>query len=196
MNNKLQELTDKIYNEGVEKGNEEAAKLIAQAEAKAKAIIEEATKKAQEIETLAQNKASELDKNTRSELKLFAQQAVNVLKTEITDLLSDQISTDSVKAATTDKAFMQGIIVNLCDQWAKNDTVCIETKDAKALEAYFQANAKELLNSGVSIKEANGIKTDFAVTLTKGGYKMTFGDAEFIAYFKEFLRPQLVEMLF
>lgn len=196
MNNKLQELTDKIYNEGVEKGNEEAAKIIAQAESKAKAIIEEATKKAQEITTLAQTKAAELDKNTRSELKLFAQQAVNVLKTEITDLLSDKISSDSVKAATTDKAFMQGIIVNLCEQWVKNDTVCIETKDAKALEAYFQANAKHLLNSGVSIKEANGIKTDFAVTLTKGGYKMTFGDAEFIAYFKEFLRPQLVEMLF
>ena len=29
MENKIQELTDKIYREGVEKGNEEAQKLIA-----------------------------------------------------------------------------------------------------------------------------------------------------------------------
>ena len=36
MENKIQELTDKIYREGVEKGNEEAQKLIAKAEADAK----------------------------------------------------------------------------------------------------------------------------------------------------------------
>ena len=36
MENKIQELTDKIYREGIEKGNEEAQKLIAKAEAEAK----------------------------------------------------------------------------------------------------------------------------------------------------------------
>ena len=35
MENKIQELTDKIYREGIEKGNEEAQKLIAKAEAEA-----------------------------------------------------------------------------------------------------------------------------------------------------------------
>ena len=32
MENKIQELTDKIYREGVEKGNEEAQRLIANAQ--------------------------------------------------------------------------------------------------------------------------------------------------------------------
>ena len=32
MENKIQELTDKIYREGVEKGNEEARRLIANAQ--------------------------------------------------------------------------------------------------------------------------------------------------------------------
>jgi hypothetical protein len=32
--------------------------------------------------------------------------------------------------------------------------------------------------------------------LRASGYKITFGDAELLAYFKEFLRPKLVEMLF
>ncbi len=35
MENKIQELTDKIYREGVEKGNEEAQKLIAKAQEEA-----------------------------------------------------------------------------------------------------------------------------------------------------------------
>ncbi len=45
MENKIQELTDKIYREGVEKGNEEAQRLIANAQEEAKKIIEDATKR-------------------------------------------------------------------------------------------------------------------------------------------------------
>lgn len=46
MENKIQELTDKIYREGVEKGNEEAQKLILKAQEEAKKIVENAQKEA------------------------------------------------------------------------------------------------------------------------------------------------------
>ena len=46
MDTKIQELTEKIYQEGVEKGNEEAARIIAEAEARKKVLIEEAEAKA------------------------------------------------------------------------------------------------------------------------------------------------------
>ena len=42
MDSKLQELTDKIYTEGVEKGKEEAAKIVEKANAEAKAIVAKA----------------------------------------------------------------------------------------------------------------------------------------------------------
>ncbi|MDD3478869.1 MAG: hypothetical protein PHI42_00570 [Paludibacteraceae bacterium] len=196
MNNKLQELTEKIYLEGVEKGKVEAAQLIADAEHEAKAIIAKAQAEADKIKAEAAKNASELDKNTKSELKLFAEQSVNAIKTEITNLLSDKIASDAVKAATSDKVFMQKTITALVEQWAKEGNVTIEAKDAKALTDYFMANAKELLNKGVSINEVKGLKTDFAIAPAQGGYKITFGDDEFIAYFKEFLRPKLVELLF
>ena len=196
MNNKLQELTEKIYLEGVEKGKVEAAQLIADAEHEAKAIIAKAQAEADKIKAEAAKNASELDKNTKSELKLFAEQSVNAIKTEITNLLSDKIASDAVKAATSDKVFMQKTITALVEQWAKEGNVTIEAKDAKALTDYFMANAKELLNKGVSINEVKGLKTDFAIAPAPGGYKITFGNDEFIAYFKEFLRPKLVELLF
>jgi V/A-type H+/Na+-transporting ATPase subunit E len=196
MNNKLQELTEKIYLEGVEKGKVEAAQLIADAEHEAKAIIAKAQAEADKIKADAVKNASELDKNTKSELKLFAEQSVNAIKTEITNLLSDKIASDAVKAATSDKVFMQKTITALVEQWAKEGNVTIEAKDAKALTDYFMANAKELLNKGVSINEVKGLKTDFAIAPAQGGYKITFGNDEFIAYFKEFLRPKLVELLF
>ena len=196
MNTKLQELTDKIYLEGVEKGNEEAKAIVAKATAEAEEIKSKAEAQAQKIIADAQAKSAELTKNTQSELKLFSQQSVNALKSEITDLICGSIVSASVKAATSDKAFMQKTILSLVQEWGKNQSITIETSDAKALTDYFLANAKELLNKGVKITEANGVKADFAIIPEKEGYKITFGDAEFIAYFKEFLRPKLVEMLF
>lgn len=192
----LSELTDKIYAEGVEKGNAEAQQIVEKANAKAADIVAEAEKKAAAVIAEAEGKAADLDKKTRAELKLYAEQSVNAVKTEIVNLLSDQIAADSVKAATADAKFMQGLITKLAEQMAKDGEVLIETKDAEALKKYFTANAKGLLEKGVKISEVKGIKTDFTIQPAKGGYKLAFGDAEFIAYFKEMLRPQLVEMLF
>ncbi len=192
----LQELTDKIYAEGVEKGNAQAQQIIDNANAKAAEIVAAAEKEAQAKIANAEKKAQELDKNTRAELKLFSEQSVNALKTEVTNLLTDKVASDSVKAATADPKFMQSIIAKLAQEMAKDGNVTIDAKDAEALKAYFAANAKDLLNKGVKIEEVKGIKTDFAIVPEKGGYKLNFGDKEFVEYFKEFLRPQLIELLF
>ena len=45
MENKIQELTDKIYREGVEKGNEEAQRLVSEAQVQAEKLIEDAKSK-------------------------------------------------------------------------------------------------------------------------------------------------------
>ena len=192
----LSELTDKIYAEGVEKGNVEAQQIVEKANAKAAEIVLEAEKKAAALVAAAESKSADLDKKTRAELKLYAEQSVNAVKTEITNLLADKIATESVKAATSDAKFMQSLIAKLAEQMAKQGEVHIEAKDAESLKKYFAANVKGILDNIVTISEVKGIKTDFTIQPAKGGYKLAFGDAEFIAYFKEMLRPQLVEMLF
>jgi V/A-type H+-transporting ATPase subunit E len=196
MNDTLKELTDKIYFEGVEKGKEEAATLLAKAREEAAAIVEKAKADSADILQKAKKDAEELDKNTRSELKLFAKQSVEALKTEITNLVNGKIVADSVKAALTDKDFMQKVVLTFVQEWAKKEKITIETAEAEALTAYFAANAKSLLNDKVHIKEVNGRKADFTLQLEQGSYKITFGEEEFVAYFKEFLRPKLVELLF
>ena len=42
MQNKLQELTDRLYQEGLSKGKEEGARLVETAQSEAQAIIEKA----------------------------------------------------------------------------------------------------------------------------------------------------------
>ncbi|MBR1923461.1 MAG: hypothetical protein IJ838_06925 [Paludibacteraceae bacterium] len=193
---KLEELTQKIYAEGVEKGNAQAEQIVEKAKADAAAIVENAEKQAADILAKAQNKAAELDKNTRSELRLYAEQSVNAIKTAITDLINGKVVTDNIQAATADPKFMQSLILKMAEQMMQNGNVTIEAKDAQSLRTYFEQNAKALLNQGLTITEVKGIKTDFQIQSAQGGYKLSFGEQELVAYFKEFLRPQLIEMLF
>lgn len=196
MENKIQELTDKIYREGVEKGNEEARRLIANAQEEAKKIVEDANKEAESIIASSRKSADELTENTKSELKLFAGQAVNALKSEIATMVTDKIVTAPVKEFAQNKDFLNAFIVALASKWSVDEPIIISTSDAESLKKYFAANAKALLDKGVTIEQVNGIKALFSVSPADGSYKVNFGEEEFMNYFKAFLRPQLVEMLF
>lgn len=192
----LSELTNKIYAEGVEKGNQEAQRIVDEANAKAAQIVAKAEKEASDKLAKAQKQAQELEAHTKAELKLYTEQALNALKTAVVDLLNGEIAKGNVKAATSDAKFMQSIIAKIAESMAKDGEVRIETKDTDALKKYFAANAKALLDKGVKIEEVKALKTDFQIVNEKGGYKLAFGDAEFEAFFKAFLRPQLIELLF
>lgn len=192
----LSELTDKIYAEGVEKGNQEAQRILDEANAKAAQIVAKAEKDAAEKVAKAEKKAAELDAQTKAELKLYTDQALNAVKTAVVDLINGEVVKENVKAATADAKFMQSVITKMAESMAKDGDVRIETKDAEALRKYFAANAKAVLDKGVKIEEVKGLKTDFQIVSEKAGYKLAFGAAEFEAFFKAFLRPQLIELLF
>ena len=196
MENKIQELTEKIYREGVEKGNDEANRLISNAREEAAKIIEDARKEADAIILAARKNATEISENTQSEIKLFAGQALNALKTEVTSLLSNQVVSDAVKNFVSDKEFLNKFIVTLAEKWVSDEPIVISTADAEGLKKYFATKAKEVLDKGVKIEQVNGIKSIFSISHADGSYKVNFGEEEFENYFKDFLRPQLVEMLF
>jgi len=196
MENKIQELTDKIYHEGVEKGNEEAKMLIHNAKDEAEKIIAEARKEADALKNEAQKKTIEMKDNTQAELKLFANQSLNALKTEITNLISDKIISSSIKEVLADKEFLNKFILTIAQQWTSDESIVISTADADSLNSFFTAKAKNLLDKGLKIEQVNGQKALFSIAPSNGAYNINFGEEEFENYFKSFLRPQLIEMLF
>jgi V/A-type H+-transporting ATPase subunit E len=196
MDTRIQELTRKIYEEGVEKGKSESDRLISEATAEKAAILAAAKEEARQIIETAEREAASLRKNTEAELKLFASQALETLKSEIADLITGRIVKSNVKAAVGDKAFIQKLILETSREWVKSGGITIETAASDDLIKYFESNAKDLLLKSVNIEKVNGKDTSFTIKPAGGSYKVTFGEEEFIAFFKEFLRPQLVEMLF
>jgi len=195
MDNKVQEITEKIYREGVEKGQAEAQKIVEAAEAEKVALLKKAQHEAEKIVADAKKSAEELNRNTQSELQLYAGRALEALKSEIANLLTGSIVDVAVNAAVNNE-WLQKLMLTLATDWITKENVVIQTADAAALTQYFAQQAQGLLNKGVKIEQVNGKPTAFAIMPADKGFKVQFGEAEFAAYFREFLRPQLVEMLF
>ncbi len=193
---KIKELTEKLYQEGVEKGQAEAQRIIDEAKAKAEEIVAEAKEQAAAIEAKAKKEAVELDANTKNELKLYTNQALNALKSEVANVLTDKVVAGSVADLVADKDFLGRFTVALAEQWVAQEPVVISTTDADQLKDYFKAHAKALLDKGVTIEKVAGVNALFTIAPADGSYRINFGKEEFESYFKAFLRPQLVEMLF
>jgi len=195
MDNKVQEITDKIYREGVEKGQEEAQKIVEIAEATKAEMLKKAQQEAEKIVADAKKSADELIKNTKSELQMYAGRAVEALKSEIANLLTTSI-VDTAISATVNNEWLQKLMLTLATDWVTKEDVVIQTADAATLTQYFAKHANDLLGKGVQIEQVNGKTAGFTIMPADKGFKVQFGEAEFATYFKEFLRPQLVEMLF
>lgn len=196
MESKIQELTEKLLREGVEKGNAEAAQIVAAAKEHAAQIIAEAKSKAAEIEADGKKSVKTLEANTKAEFKMYATQALNALKSEVANVVGDKIVKEAVGSVTSDKDFMNEFILKMAEKWGSGEEIVISTKDAASLKALFAKKAKALLDKGVKIEQVNGLPAAFSIQPADGSYKVNFGDAEFEEYFKGFLRPQLVEMIF
>ncbi len=193
---KIQELTEKILREGVEKGQAEADRIIQEAKQQAEKILQEARQQAQDIAAQAQKKAAETDANTRNELKMYTSQALSALKSEVTNVLTDGVVKEAVAGLAANPDFLGQFAVALAEKWSANEPIVISSSEADSLKAYFAAKAKALLDKGVTINKVNGKDTLLTIAPADGSYKVNFGKEEFETYFKNFLRPQLIEMLF
>jgi len=118
MDNRLQELTEKIYREGLEKGNQEAEKIVSAAKAQAEEIIKRARVEENRILEEAKKASAEMRENTMVELKLSMRQAMNNLRQEITDLISKKVTSQAIKGIADDPAFIRDILLAVASNWS------------------------------------------------------------------------------
>ena len=202
MENKLQELTKKLYDEGLSKGRKEAEILLADANAKAKKIVAEAEAEAERIRKKAQSDAEDLRKNTLTELSLAGKQVIGAIKADVQDLIVTKAIDESVKTASLDPKFVEEMLVAVAKNWSGSSTEKIslqamlpkemEEKLGKALKQSVQA----ALGSEMEITFSDGVKSGFKIGPKQGGYYISFTDDSFNALLGEYLRPKVSEMLY
>jgi V/A-type H+-transporting ATPase subunit E len=200
MENKLQELTEKIYQEGLNKGNEEAEKITGNARKEADEIIKKAKNEAEQIIQDAEKKAKELKENAESELKLSSRQAVNSLKQQITDLISGKILDQPVTETFKDQDFVKKLIETLVNKWNPADEealqVILPADKEKEMEKFISSSSNNTLKKGVKLVFDEETGSGFQIGPADGSYKISFTDEDFNAFFKDYLRPRLTGLLF
>ncbi|MGP1500111.1 MAG: hypothetical protein ACTTIW_06880 [Porphyromonas sp.] len=196
MDSQIQALTEKVYQEGVLKGEQEAAKILADANAQAEQVERDARARAEQIIAEAQRSASELKSNTERELKLNASKLIEATKASIVDVLAGRIAGDSVQALTANPELLQRVVLEIAKGFDLKHGVEITSNQAEELKAYFAQNAKALLEEGLTIKQVAGKATQYTIRPQNGSFKVEIGEQEFIELFKSILRPQLAQELF
>ena len=127
---------------------------------------------------------------------MYTTQALNALKSEIANVVTGRLVGEATEKLAKDKDFLQRFTVALASKWVESEPITISSQEADELKAYFAAQAKGLLEKGVTIEKVNNTDTLFTIAPADGSYKVNFGKEEFENYFKAFLRPLLVDMLF
>ena len=196
MDSQIQALTEKVYQEGVLKGEQEAAKILADANAQAEQVERDARTRAEQIIAEAQRSASELKSNTERELKLNASKLIEATKASIVDVLAGRIAGDSVQALTANPELLQRVVLEIAKGFDLKHGVEITSNQAEELKAYFAQNAQALLEDGLTIKQVAGKATQYTIRPQNGSFKVEIGEQEFVELFKSILRPQLAQELF
>lgn len=200
-NNKLQELTQKLYNEGLERGRAEAERLVAEAKESAAKIIAEAKAEAEAIAKAAEDRAEDIAKNAMADIALAGRQAMTKVKAELAEAVIMKTTGAAVKAATADSAFVKEMLLAMANNWTSS-TVDVSLKallpeEKRAeLDAVMQASAAELAKAGIEVGYTKDIKTGFKLGEKNGGYYIAFTDESFDALFKEYLREKVSNILF
>lgn len=202
MQTKLQELTEKIYQEGVNKAKEEADKIVSTAQKEADELVAAAKKQAEGIMKDAEKDAEELKTNSMNELQLSARQLISDTRQKVVNLIETKVVEPEVKASFKDVAFTQEVIQTLVKNWNPKGedrvdvSVLLPKEQQKDFESFFKGKTGEMLGKGVEISFSDKIKGGFKIGPKEGGYLISFSDEDFDNLFRGYLRPRLIEMLF
>ena len=200
MNSKIQQLTETIYNEGVQKAKEEAEAILKEAREKAAGIEKDAQKEAEKKVAEAEEKAQELKKQVDSEIKMTLNQAVSAMKQEITSLITMKVIQPPVKELFSDKDFLQKLISTVVKGWLEKESfdlkVILPEQNREKLEAYFKNNLADELNKGLEVSFAQNMKSGFKIGPADESYLISFTDEDFTNFLKGYLRPKTSQLLF
>ncbi|MCK5171483.1 MAG: hypothetical protein KAQ75_16510 [Bacteroidales bacterium] len=202
MENKLQELTQKLYNEGIEKANTEAEKILAEAKSEADKLKQVADKDAQKIIADAEQKSVEIKKNVDAELNLAAKQTIRTVKQQITDMIVSKVIDEPVKKAFDDEKFVKEIIETVVKNWNPQKkesidlSVLLPADLEKEFAKFFTAKSGKELNANLELSFSDTIKGGFKVGPADGSYKISFSEEDFENFFKSYLRPKTIELLY
>ena len=196
---KLQELTQKLYNEGLSKGKEEGEAILAQAKAQAEDIVKKAQEEAAAIVEKAQKEAADYKIKVEGDVKMASTQAVQATRSGIEKLIVAK-ATEPVKEALSSEAFLKEIITAVAQRFSTQESadmaLILPEKLQKNLEPFVQGELSKTIGKGIDASFSKKISGGFKIGPKDGGYFISLTDEAFQQLIGEYLRPTTKKILF
>ncbi|MCR5709796.1 MAG: hypothetical protein K6G79_04875 [Bacteroidales bacterium] len=202
MQNKLQELTDRLYEEGLSKGRQEADSLVAQARIQAQAIIDSANAEAADIIAKADKKAADISAMVEGDLKMASTQAISAVRQKVENMVLTKAVAGPVEKALSDEKFVKELIFTVVKAFnaANPDAVGLEVilpaASRNALQQAFNNEVVKDLSKGIEVTNVKGMPGGFKIGPKDGGYRLSFTADDFTSLIAEYLRPATKKILF
>ena len=200
MENKLQELTDKLYNEGLSKGKEEGEAILAKANEKAAEIIEEAKKQAESILKKAHKDAEDYKTKVEGDVKMAAVQSIQATRKDIENLMVGKMTDKQVSSALSSADFVKEVIKAVAGKFNADEAVdlniVLPESLRKELEPFVSGELANTLKGGVTAEFSKKVAGGFTIGPKDGSYFISLTDETFKSLIGDYLRPATRKILF
>ena len=200
MDNKLQELTDRLYKEGLSKGKDEGEAILADASRKAEEIIAAAKKEADAVLRDARKEAEDFRTKVEGDVKMAATQSIQAVRNDIENLMVGKLTDSAVNASLADVEFIKEAIKAVAMNFNAQEAVDLEAVLPEALkgelEPFIKGELAGALKGGISASFSKKVSGGFNIGPKDGSYFISFTDETFRSLISEYLRPATRKILF
>ncbi len=197
---KLQELTQKLYNEGLSKGKEEGEAILSKAKADAAEIVKKAQEEADAILEKARKDARDYQVKMEGDVKMASTQTLQATRSAIEKLVISQAVDKSVADALSSEEFVKGVITAVAQRFSAEEpadlSLILPEKMQKGLEPFVKGELAKTLGKGVEATFSKKVAGGFKIGPKDGSYFISFTEDSFKELIGEYLRPATKKILF
>ena len=197
---KLQELTQKLYEEGLAKGKQDGEALLQKAQSEAEGIVKQAQEEAEAILAKARKDAEDFKVKVEGDVKMAAQQAVQATRSDIENLVVAKVVDGTVDKALANEDYIKGIITAVAQKFSADEpadlSLVLPENLKSALEPFVKNELGKLLGKGVDATFSKKVAGGFKIGPKDGGYFVSLTDDTFKDLIGSYLRPATKKLLF
>lgn len=197
---KLQELTQKLYNEGLSKGKEEGEAILAKAKTEAENIIKKAREEADGILNQARKEADDYRTKMEGDVKMASVQALQATRASIEGLIRAKAVEAPVKEALQDADYLKQIITAVAQRFSTQESadlaLVLPDRLRDELEPFVKGEVARIIGKGIETEFSKKVAGGLRIGPKDGSYFISLTDEAFAALIGEYLRPASKKILF
>ena len=191
----VQELIDKIKNDGIKTANNEAGKIKADAEAEAKRIVDFAKKEANDIISKSKQEAEQAEKAGTAALQQASRNLILAFRDEIQALLNKIVSENVSANYSAD--IIKTALPEILKNWVKSDNISVILPEGELaqIQAFFTDKLKNELGKGIELRSNRKLPRGFNITNKDGSVYYDFSSEAVAELLSSYLNPKLAGIL-